>query len=253
MNHFASYISICLIKEITSIGIIVSLLILGVNSFSIAQNIPSSLTSKQVIENQKDRMARQLAAKGLELGASVFIRIFKESKELEVWIKNDGQFELFRTYEICAYGGMGLGPKTRQGDGRAPEGFYFLTPQQLNPNSNFHLSINLGYPNKYDRIHGRTGNFLMIHGSCVSLGCYAMTDPYIEEIYTLVHYAFLEGQAFIRVHIFPFKMTDLNMTLYEGSDWFEFWKNLQEGYKIFEQKKIIPPNVEVVDGIYIFN
>ena len=134
---------------------------------------------------------------------------------------------------------------------RGPEGFYFVTPGRLNPFSKFHLSFNLGYPNAYDRAHGRTGGALMVHGDCVSIGCYAMTDAGIEEIYALADAAFREGQPFFRVHVFPFRMTDENMARHEKSRWKDFWENLKEGYDFFERSGR-PPNVEVRGGRYVF-
>jgi murein L,D-transpeptidase YafK len=178
------------------------------------------------------------------------VRIFKESRELELWVENDGRFALFRTYEICTFSGH-LGPKLRTGDLQSPEGFYFVTPDRMNPASRFHLSFNLGYPNAYDRHHGRTGGFLMVHGDCVSIGCYAMTDAQIEEIYTLADAALRQGQPFFRVHIFPFRMTVRNMQRHRDSRWREFWRNLEEGYDFFERHGR-PPNVEVRNGKYVF-
>jgi len=122
----------------------------------------------------------------------------------------------------------------------------------LNPNSRFHLAFNLGYPNAFDRAHGRTGSFLMVHGNCVSVGCYAMTDPGIEEIYTLVEAALRNGQESCQVHSFPFRMTEKNLTRHRSSEWWEFWLNLQEGYDLFEKERV-PPVVRVQDRRYVFN
>jgi len=171
---------------------------------------------------------------------------------LEVWIENNQQkYELFKVYDICTFSGD-LGPKLKQGDRQSPEGFYFVKPNQLNPWSRFHLSFNLGYPNKYDRVHGRTGSALMVHGNCVSVGCYAMTDQYIDEIYALVNAALLNGQPFFRVHSFPFKMSDRRMAKEKNNRWYAFWKNLKEGYDDFELNRV-PPNVEVNAGNYVFD
>jgi murein L,D-transpeptidase YafK len=222
------------------------------SAVSFAQNrIPASPRSRNAISRVKPGLEKEFENKGLNYGNPIFIRIFKESKELEIWIKAENKFKLFKTYEICTYGSGTLGPKTRRGDGQAPEGFYFVTPQQLNPLSNFHLSFNLGYPNKYDRTHSRTGGHLMVHGSCVSIGCYAMTNEGIEEIFATGDAAFRNGQSFFRVHIFPFRMNETNMEKHKESEWIEFWKNLEEGYDFFETNKI-PPNVEVVNKKYIF-
>ena len=213
--------------------------------------IPSSIRSRNAIQRVKPNLESEFEEENLNYGSPIFIRIFKNSMEFEVWIKSDNKFRLFKTYEICTYGSGRLGPKLRQGDGQAPEGFYFVTPGRLNPVSNFHLSFNLGYPNKYDRIHMRTGGDLMVHGNCVSIGCYAMTNANIEEIYAIADAAFRGGQSFFRVHIFPFKMNKANMEKHKESEWIEFWMNLKEGYDFFENHRI-PPNVEVVDKKYTF-
>jgi murein L,D-transpeptidase YafK len=214
--------------------------------------IPSSNRSKKAINRVKPILEKLLLEKELSLGAPIFIRIFKMSKELEVWIKKDKKFHFFKSYKICTYGPSGLGPKTRQGDGFAPEGFYYVSWSRMNPFSQYYLSFNLGYPNSYDRVQKRTGSALMVHGNCVSIGCYAMTDKRIEEIYCLADAALRNGQPFFRVHIFPFKMTTKNMNKFKSHKWFLFWKNLQKGYEIFENHKI-PPNVTVVNKLYFFN
>jgi len=196
-------------------------------------------------------LKKALAAKGLRAGSPVFIRIFKEERQLELWMgKDDGTYELFRTYPIVAMSGE-LGPKLAEGDKQAPEGFYHVPPAAMKADSTFHLAFNLGYPNAYDRSHERTGSFLMVHGNEVSIGCYAMTDEKIEEIYTLCDLALKNGQPFFRVHAFPFRMTDKRMADAEGSKWEDFWKNLKEGYDFFERGKV-PPDVTVSQGRYVF-
>lgn len=219
-------------------------------STAAAGEIPSSARSRAAIERVKPSLEDALRAKELRFGAPIFVRIFKESRQLELWLDNGERFDLFTTYEICTFSGR-LGPKRRRGDRQSPEGFYFVTPGRLNPVSEFHLSFNLGYPNAFDRAHGRTGSALMVHGDCVSIGCYAMTDAGIEEIYALADAAFREGQSFFRVHVFPFRMTADNMAKHESSRWREFWENLKEGYDFFERGGR-PPNVEVRDGRYVF-
>lgn len=214
------------------------------------EDIPSSRRAVKVIERVQPILDKELHKKNLHFGAPVYMRIFKESSELEVWVENNEKFELFRTYPVCYFSG-GLGPKLRRGDLQSPEGFYYVKPGQLNPLSQFHLSFNIGYPNAYDRANGRTGSLLMVHGDCVSIGCYAMTDENIEEIYTLATGAFEGGQPFFRIHIFPFRMTDQNMNKHWGSRWIAFWKNLKEGYDVFEKDKR-PPNVTVKNKRYYF-
>jgi murein L,D-transpeptidase YafK len=223
-----------------------------ISAVSESQDIPSSARSRAAISRVKPKLQGEFKSAGFNWGAPIFVRIFKKTKELEIWLKDRKNFRLFKTYKICTYGWRSLGPKTKQGDGRAPEGFYYVKPRQLNPLSEFHLSFNLGYPNAYDRVHGRTGGALMVHGSCVSIGCYAMTDEGIEEIFTLADASLRNGQRFFRVHIFPFRMTDKNMNEHKNPTWYKFWENLKEGYDFFEKNGHNPPNVEVKNKRYVF-
>lgn len=194
-------------------------------------------------------LEERLTLLSAKVGDPVFIRIFKEESLLEVWIRSGTEYQHLKDYFICAYSGY-LGPKLQEGDRQAPEGFYKVKTYQLNPNSKYHLSFNLGFPNAYDRAHERTGSYLMVHGNCVSDGCYAMTDEKIEEIYTLVEGALQNGQPYVQVHAFPFRMTDANMALYGNSEWYDFWANLKEGYEYFEIEKL-PPHVRVENKRYI--
>jgi murein L,D-transpeptidase YafK len=167
---------------------------------------------------------------GVSVGSRVFIRILKTEKLLELYLQNKaGKMVLFRSYPICTFSGA-LGPKLIEGDGQAPEGFYWVEPIQMNPSSRFHLSFNLGYPNAYDRAHGRTGSALMVHGSCVSVGCYAMTDAKIEEIYTLMDQAYKAGQDRVKVLALPFAMTAENLKAAESeadfAPWLDLWQQL---------------------------
>lgn len=213
---------------------------------------PSSRRSREVVGRVAPLLRASLQEQGLVLGQPIFIRIFKESDELEVWMQPGPErpFQHFKTYEISNYGGQGIGPKLREGDGVAPEGFYFVTPAQLNPYSRYHLSFNLGYPNRYDRMLARTGSALMVHGRTASIGCYAMTDPQIEEIYTVAEMALRNGQPYFRVHIFPARLTTEQLEVYRTAtdpdvqQWYPFWQNLAEGYRYFQEHGF-PPNVTV--------
>jgi murein L,D-transpeptidase YafK len=200
----------------------------------------------------KPGLVRDLKAVGLEYGSPVFIRAFKEERELELHVLNkaSGKFDRFRKYPVAGMSGT-LGPKLAEGDNQVPEGFYFVPPSAMKPDSTFHLAFNIGYPNAYDRAHERTGTFIMIHGNTVSIGCLAMTDSKIEEIYTLCSAAHANGQKFFRVHIFPFRMTDARMAKATGHRWEDFWKNLKQGYDHFEKNKI-PPEVSVEELRYTF-
>ena len=204
-------------------------------------------------EHQKQTpIAFALEKSGGEMGNPVFIRIFKSVYQLEVWMKmaKDSNYTHLKTYPICNYSGE-LGPKLKEGDKQAPEGFYEITKNSLNPNSKFHLSMNIGYPNRYDRYYGRTGSYIMIHGACVSIGCFAMGDKQIEEIYDLVESALDNGQKSVKVHIFPFRMSEKEMRLHSNNRWYEFWENLKEGYDYFEKSHKIP-TVGLKDGNYTF-
>jgi murein L,D-transpeptidase YafK len=193
-----------------------------------------------------------LAEKGMQEQSPVLIRIFKAESELEVWkAKDDGRFYHFKTYPICDYSG-GLGPKESQGDRQAPEGFYLVSEEQMNPNSKYHLAFNVGFPNAYDRAYGRTGADIMVHGDCKSAGCYAMTDGVIEEIYILAREALAGGQKAFQIQAYPFRMTTANLSKHSGDKWYGFWRNLKEGYDYFEVTHL-PPKVDVCDRHYLIN
>ena len=178
-------------------------------------------------------LAESLAAKGFATGQPVHLRIFKEESILEVWMERSGRYELALTYPICAWSGT-LGPKLREGDKQSPEGFYLVSERQLKPDSSFHRALNVGFPNAYDSAQGRTGSFLMIHGACVSIGCYAMTDTAIEDIYLLAEQALSNGQEAVPVHIFPFRMTEERLAAAAAEPWSAFWRNLAEGDRLFQ-------------------
>lgn len=193
-----------------------------------------------------------LGKKGMASGAPIFIRIFKEESELEVWkARDDGRFYHFKTYPICNWSGS-LGPKLKQGDKQAPEGFYTISQGLMKPDSQFHVAFNLGYPNAYDRANGRTGQALMVHGKCKSAGCYAMTDALVEEIYALAREAFRSGQQSFEVHAFPFRMTEEKLQRFKGHKWYAFWANMKAGYDFFEVNRV-PPTVAVCERRYVVN
>ena len=196
------------------------------------------------------RLITSLAKANLQLGAPSFIRVFKEEHQLEVWLKHEDTYTLFKSYQICTYSGK-LGPKLKEGDRQSPEGFYSVNTSALNPNSSYHLSFNLGFPNAYDQAHSRTGSYLMVHGNCVSIGCYAMTNQSIEEIYLIVEAALLAGQSSVPVHAFPFKMTAERLRSERDNQWYPYWNNLKAGYDLFV-KNAVPPAVTVRNGHYIF-
>lgn len=197
------------------------------------------------------RLSERLQAHGLELGAPIFMRIFKKEFELELWMLRDGRFHHFETYPICLWSGD-LGPKFKEGDRQAPEGFYTVSKKSLNPNSRWHRSFNLGYPNPFDKSHGRTGSFLMVHGGCGSVGCYAMTDPVISEIWKIVTAALSNGQKRFQVQAFPFRMSERRLAGQGDNLHLPFWRDLKTGFDAFEATWL-PPKVSVCNGRYTFS
>ena len=193
-----------------------------------------------------------LRAMGSSPEQAMVVRIFKEEKTLEVWKRTgDGQFRMFKTYEICAFSGV-LGPKIKEGDRQSPEGFYTITPGLMNPRSNYYLAFNTGFPNKFDRSWGRTGSDLMVHGDCSSRGCYAMTDDGIAEIYALARETFKGGNPSFQLQIFPFRMTPAKLAQVASNEHLSFWKDIKEGYDLFELTRT-PPVWDVCERQYIFN
>jgi murein L,D-transpeptidase YafK len=199
-----------------------------------------------------EAMLDELDTKNMAKESPILSRIFKEESELELWkVDKSGRFALLRSYPICRWSGD-LGPKIEQGDRQAPEGFYTVTPDQMNPYSHYHLAINTGFPNAFDRANGRSGASLMIHGDCASVGCYAMTDEQITEIYSLAREAFFGGQRSFQIQAYPFRMTALNMARHRNSPHLDFWNVLKEGYDHFEVTRK-EPKVAVCDKHYVFD
>lgn len=194
---------------------------------------------------------QRLAEAGLEEGDPVFIRIFKLEGVMELWMRGDEGFKRFASYPICRWSG-GLGPKQKEGDRQSPEGIYTVAKSQLNPNSRWYKSFNLGYPNIYDKSYNRTGSFLMVHGGCSSIGCYAMTNPVMKEIWDLIRAAYRKGQQRIVVHAFPFHMTDRNLRVYGDNKWADFWQSLRPAYDIFNETRV-PPLATVCRKNYSFS
>jgi murein L,D-transpeptidase YafK len=193
-----------------------------------------------------------MEGKNVDPQSPMLVRLFKQEAELEVWKQNrEGRFELVKTYPICRWSGE-LGPKVKEGDRQAPEGFYTITKGQMNPNSAYYLSFNMGYPNAFDQANGRTGSQLMVHGDCSSRGCYAMTDEQIGEIFALGREAFFGGQRSFQVQAYPFRMTAANFAKHRNNPHIPFWKMLKEGNDHFEVSRL-EPKVDVCDRHYVFD
>ncbi|MDQ4060875.1 MAG: murein L,D-transpeptidase [Pseudomonadota bacterium] len=192
-----------------------------------------------------------MTARNTAAASPILIRTYKKEAELEIWKKaKDGRFVLLKTFPICRWSGQ-LGPKLKQGDRQAPEGFYSVSSEQMNPNSSYHLSFDIGYPNAYDRAHGASGAYLMVHGACSSAGCYAMTDKAIEEIYAIAREAFAGGQKAFQFQSYPFRMTARNMARHRSDPNIAFWRQLKEGSDRFEATRQ-EPVVSVSGGRYVF-
>lgn len=212
-------------------------------------SVAPTLRSLQPLSPQ---MIAEIERKNMGKESPILVRIFKEESELELWKEDkSGRMALLKTYPICRWSGD-LGPKVKQGDRQAPEGFYTITPSLMNPNSSYYLSINMGFPNTYDRANNRTGSFLMIHGDCSSAGCYAMTDEQIAEIYALARESFFGGQGSFQIQAFPFRMTVQNMARHRNSPHMPFWRMLKVGYDHFEVTRQ-EPKVDVCERRYVFN
>ena len=198
------------------------------------------------------KLIAAMVEKDMDLQSPILVRLFKQEAELEVWKQDrSGRFALLKTYPICRWSGD-LGPKVREGDRQAPEGFYSITPGQMNPQSAYYLSFNTGYPNAYDQSLGHTGSQLMVHGDCSSRGCYAMTDEQIMEIYALGRESFFGGQKAFQFQAYPFRMTPINMAKHRNNPNMAFWKMIKEGYDHFEVTRQ-EPKVNFCEKKYVFD
>jgi murein L,D-transpeptidase YafK len=226
-------------------------LVIGAGVFAYRYQAVATERIDEVRKRVKPDLQQELASSGFALGDPAFIRIFKETKELELWLqpKDSASFKLWNKWPVAAMSGK-LGPKLKEGDNQAPEGFYEVPAKALNPKSSYHLSFNIGYPNARDLAHGSTGSFIMVHGSNVSIGCFAMTDPVIEQIYLVVEAAMQKGQSSVPVHVFPFRMTAERLASAVDSPWLDFWKTLLPPYESFEKSQSLP-RISVQGGQYL--
>jgi murein L,D-transpeptidase YafK len=193
-----------------------------------------------------------LRQKNMPIHSPILVRVFKEEAELEVWKQDtSGRFQILKTYPICRWSGD-LGPKFWEGDRQTPEGFYRVTPELMNPHSNYYLSINIGYPNSFDKANKRDGSLLMIHGDCWSVGCFAMTDEQISEIYSLARESFLGSQPSFQVQAYPFRLTPANLARHRNNPNLAFWKMLKIGNDHFEATHL-EPKVDVCNRRYVFD
>jgi len=209
-------------------------------------NVPTSLQSGVSLEPLS---LERLEQKGMSAGSAVMVRIFKAESELELWVQARERFELFATYPICFWSGT-LGPKLREGDRQAPEGLYSVGIEQLHRDGRRPRSFDIGFPNALDQSEGRTGSNIWVHGGCASRGCYAMTNPVMDEIFVLGEQALAAGQERFQVHIFPFRMSEENMRMHADSPWHPFWRNLKLAYDAFESARM-PPKIAICGKRYV--
>jgi len=216
--------------------------------------VPTSVRVDSIAAGVRKEVAVDLSRLGLGYGDPVFVRVFKEEAELELWMRGNGgtHFTLFKVYRIRHWSGN-TGPKLRDGDGQGPEGFYHVSASRFRPETRHHLGLDLGYPNDLDRHLGRTGGDIMIHGGSSSVGSFALAPEDMEEVYTLAGAALKNGQKFFRVNSFPFRMTDKRMEQEwkRQPDWIDFWINLKEGYDFFENVNV-PPDAQLSGDSYAF-
>lgn len=232
---------------LTSAVLAVGALLAGCNSDQIS--LANNAKANQPVP---PKLVASMAEKDMDLQSPILIRLFKQEAELEIWKQTrSGQFALLKTYPICRWSGD-LGPKIREGDRQAPEGFYSINPSQMNPQSAYYLSFNTGYPNAFDKALGRTGSELMVHGDCSSRGCYAMTDEQIAEIYSLGRESFFGGQKAFQFQAYPFRMTAANMAKHRNNPNMPFWKMIKEGNDHFEVTKQ-EPKVDFCEKKYVFD
>jgi murein L,D-transpeptidase YafK len=232
---------------ITSVALAAGLLLAGCDTDEI-----SLATNAKANQPVSPKLLAAMAEKDMDLQSPMLVRLFKQEAELEVWKQDrSGRFALLKTYPICRWSGD-LGPKVREGDRQAPEGFYSITPGLMNPQSAYYLSFNTGYPNAFDRALGRSGSQLMVHGDCSSRGCYAMTDEQIAEIYSLGRESFFGGQKAFQLQAFPFKMTPVNMARHRNNPNMPFWKMIKEGWDHFEVTRQ-EPKVDFCEKKYVFD
>ena len=233
---------------------IVSLLILlftidGISQFSFINDQLNYPRVANAFKEKEDSLKIQLNKKGINWPVKqLYIRSFKYDSQLEVWARNSNKepFTLFKTYKVCALSGA-LGPKRFEGDYQVPEGFYFINI--FNPNSNYHLSLGINYPNASDKIKSKSTNIggdIYIHGTCTTVGCIPLQNQQIEELYILTTCAYNGGQQFIPVHIFPINFNNKRsisvlQKATTDDDLYKYFTNqLKLVFDFFELNKKIP-------------
>lgn len=230
----------------------VTIALLAMSAFAVSACVSSTLSLKNRGSSPIPyHTLADMQANGMSPNDPVLVRIFKKESELELWKRDKtGRYALLRTFPMCRWSGQ-LGPKKAEGDRQAPEGFYEVNYNRLNPNSQFYLSFDLGFPNKLERAKGYTGSALMVHGACSSSGCFAISDEYVAELYSIVRDALKGGQSAFQVQSYPFRLEPENLAVYRENPNFDFWMDLKKGYDHFEVTRT-QPQFNFCEGRYQF-
>jgi murein L,D-transpeptidase YafK len=220
----------------------------GFEDATAARRIERSSVSTAVA--RENLLAAEFAAKGLKLGSPIFIRIYKNTSKMELWVEQGARYVLFKTYGICRWAG-GLGPKMHEGDNQSPEGLYHISSDDLIVNPRWHRAMNINYPNRFDVMNGRGGSGILIHGKCGSVGCFAIQDGNVEEVYDAVRAALHNGQARIPVLALPFRFAKYAPAVEDTMRLNDFWSDLRRADILFDRDRL-PPTAYVCDGRYYF-
>ncbi|MGE7775310.1 L,D-transpeptidase family protein [Chitinophaga sp. NPDC101104] len=215
----------------------------------------------EAFREKEESIKKECAKKGIAWPAKqIYIRSFKLDSEMEIWARNNpgDTFTLVKTYRVCSLSGK-MGPKRKEGDRQVPEGFYYIN--DFNPNSSYHLSLGINYPNYSDRVLSdpkKPGGDIYIHGSCLTVGCIPLTDEFISEVYIMAVQAKNAGQDFIPVHVFPVRFGNSRSMDYLGSQSLtdnesqKFWLNLKNAYDYFEKTRKMPVVMVNSQGKYVY-
>ncbi len=205
---------------------------------------PESVAAREM------ELAKEFEGKGLKLGSPVFVRVYKQTSEMELWVQQGPRYVLFKVYRICRWSG-GLGPKFYEGDRQSPEGLYRITTSDLIVNRRWDRAMNINYPNTFDQMNGRSGSSILIHGGCGSIGCFAIQNENVEEVYGAVRAALRYGQSYVPVLALPFRYSAMAPEREDTLHMSEFWTDLRRADLLFERDKL-PPAAWICDGRYYF-
>ncbi len=214
-----------------------------------AEGADKSWRPESVAAREAD-LTQRFQKQGLKLGSPIFLRVYKRTSEMELWVLQGSRYVLFKTYGICRWSG-GLGPKFYEGDRQSPEGLYRITVADLIVNRRWDRAMNINYPNNFDRANGRGGSSILIHGGCGSIGCFAIQNQNVEDVYGAVRAALHNGQAYIPVLALPFRFSALAPSKEDTLQMSEFWGDLRRADLLFERDRL-PPSAWICDGRYYF-